>query len=90
MPSKSSDPRKRLLDIRDNIRLARAFIKGFDYEAFRDNQLLFYAVTRANAKPRQRCRGFCSGRTLSLVIPGRASWREPGIHNHQCQFDIPG
>jgi uncharacterized protein with HEPN domain len=47
MPSKSSDPRKRLLDIRDNIRLARAFIKGFDYDAFRDNQLLFYAVTRA-------------------------------------------
>jgi len=33
MPSKRSDP--------------RAFINGFDYDAFRDNQLLFYAVTRA-------------------------------------------
>jgi uncharacterized protein with HEPN domain len=47
MPSKRSDPRNRLLDIRDNIRLARAFIEGVDYDAFRDNQLLFYAVTRA-------------------------------------------
>jgi uncharacterized protein with HEPN domain len=47
MPSKSNDPRKRLIDIRDNIRLARAFIDGVDYDAFRDNQLLFYAVTRA-------------------------------------------
>src|ERR1700722_15196673 len=47
MPSKPSDPRKWLLDIRDNIRLARAFIEGVDFAAFRDNQLLFYAVTRA-------------------------------------------
>jgi hypothetical protein len=22
----------------------------------------------------------------SLVIPGRASWREPGIHNPKCRF----
>lgn len=36
-----------MIDIRDNIRLARAFIDGVDYDAFRDNQLLFYAVTRA-------------------------------------------
>ena len=47
MPSRSPDPRKRLLDIRDNIRLARAFVEGVDYVIFRDNQLLFYAVTRA-------------------------------------------
>src|ERR1700692_1943106 len=47
MPSKSPNPRKWLLDIRDNIRLARAFVEGVDFEAFRDNQLLFYAVTRA-------------------------------------------
>jgi uncharacterized protein with HEPN domain len=45
--SKSPDPRKRLLDIRDNIQLARAFVEGVDYGTFRDNQLLFYAVTRA-------------------------------------------
>jgi hypothetical protein len=37
MPSRSSDPRKRLLDIRDNIRLARTFIEGVDFAAFRDN-----------------------------------------------------
>jgi uncharacterized protein with HEPN domain len=46
MPSKSSDPEKRLLHIRDNIDLARKFVEGLDYEAFRDNQLVFYAVTR--------------------------------------------
>src|ERR1700730_14681591 len=47
MPSKSSDPRNRLFHIRDNIHLARTFIDGLDYEGFRDNQLVFYAVTRA-------------------------------------------
>jgi uncharacterized protein with HEPN domain len=36
-----------LLDIRENIRLARPFVGGLDYDAFRDNQLHFYAVTRA-------------------------------------------
>jgi uncharacterized protein with HEPN domain len=46
MPSKSSDPQKRLFHIRDNILLARAFIEGFDYAKFRDDQLVFYAVTR--------------------------------------------
>jgi uncharacterized protein with HEPN domain len=46
MPSKSSDPRRRLFDIRDNVYLARDFVEGSDYEAFRDNLLVFYAVTR--------------------------------------------
>jgi uncharacterized protein with HEPN domain len=46
MPSKSADPRRRLFDIRDNIFLAREFVEGLDYESFRDNQLVFYAVTR--------------------------------------------
>jgi len=47
MPSKSSDPCKRLLHIRDNIHLARSFVDGLDYEGFRDNQLVFYGVMRA-------------------------------------------
>ena len=47
MPSRSPDPRKWLLDIRANIRLARTFVEGVDYDTFRNNQLLFYAVTRA-------------------------------------------
>jgi|HubBroStandDraft_6_1064221.scaffolds.fasta_scaffold1044958_2 uncharacterized protein with HEPN domain len=47
MPSKSFDPRKALLHIRDNIHLARTFVDDLDHEAFRDNQLVFYAVTRA-------------------------------------------
>ena len=46
MPSKASDPHRRLIDIRDNIHFAQTFVRGFTYEAFRDNQLVFYAVTR--------------------------------------------
>ncbi len=46
MPSKASDPYRRLIDIRDNIRLARGFVEGLTYETFRDNLLLFYGVTR--------------------------------------------
>src|SRR5947208_518728 len=47
MPSKSSDPQKRLFHIRENINLACTFVDGLDYEAFQNNQLVFYAVTRA-------------------------------------------
>ena len=35
MPSRSSDPRKRLFHIRDNIHLARTFVDGLDFEGFR-------------------------------------------------------
>ena len=27
----------------------------------------------------------CGHHKLSFVIPGRASWREPGIHNHRAR-----
>ena len=47
MPSKRSNPKAYLLHIRENITLARSFVDGFDYERFRDNQLVFYAVMRA-------------------------------------------
>ena len=47
MPSKPSNPKAYLFHIRDNITLASSFVDGFDYERFRDNQLVFYAVTRA-------------------------------------------
>ena len=47
MPSKPSSPQACLFHIRDNITLARAFVERFDYERFRDNQLVVYAVTRA-------------------------------------------
>jgi uncharacterized protein with HEPN domain len=46
VPSKSSDIERRLFHIRDNIHLARNFIEGPDCQAFRDNQLVFYAATR--------------------------------------------
>ena len=47
MPSKRSNPKAYLFHIRDNITLARRFVDGFDYDQFRDNQLVSYAVTRA-------------------------------------------
>ena len=47
MPSKPLDPKAYLFHIRDNIILARGFVDGFEYEQFRDSQLVFYAVTRA-------------------------------------------
>jgi uncharacterized protein with HEPN domain len=46
MPSKSSDPQRWLNDIRHNIHLARRFTEGVTYDAFRDDDLRFYAVTR--------------------------------------------
>ena len=47
MPSRRAHPKAYLFHIRDNITLARSFVDGFDYERFRDNQLVFYAVMRA-------------------------------------------
>ena len=46
MRSRSSGSQRRLFHIRDNIHLARNFVEGLDYEAFRDSLLVFYAVTR--------------------------------------------
>jgi uncharacterized protein with HEPN domain len=43
----SEKARRALLDIRDNIALARSFIAGLSYEEFRDDLKSFYAVTRA-------------------------------------------
>lgn len=42
----SSDPRVRLLHIRDNIHLARSFVADLSYDAFRADTLRVYAVTR--------------------------------------------
>ena len=47
MPSEPSNPQAYLFHIRDNVTLARSFVDGLDYVRFRDNQLVFYAVTRA-------------------------------------------
>lgn len=44
-----SDPafaRRWLSDIRSQIELVQRFLGGLDYEAFRDDQLRFYPVTR--------------------------------------------
>ncbi len=46
MRSDGTGAQRRLADIRHNIHLARKFLEGLDYETFRDNDLVFYAVTR--------------------------------------------
>lgn len=46
MPFRDSDPYRRLIDIRDNIRLAQEFLEGLTLESFSDNLLVFYGVTR--------------------------------------------
>jgi uncharacterized protein with HEPN domain len=46
MPSRSSNPQRWLNDIRHNIHLARRFTEGLAYDAFRNDDLRFYAVTR--------------------------------------------
>jgi uncharacterized protein with HEPN domain len=46
MPSKPNASKRWLTDIRHNIYLARRFIDGLTYEAFCDNDMAFYAVTR--------------------------------------------
>lgn len=46
MPSETAGPERPLIDIRHNIYLAQEFVKEFNYDAFRGNELVFYAVTR--------------------------------------------
>jgi uncharacterized protein with HEPN domain len=46
MPSKTDDPKRWLLDIKQNIELALQFADGVAYEQFRDDMRTFYAVTR--------------------------------------------
>jgi uncharacterized protein with HEPN domain len=43
----SDRSRLALLDIRDNIRLCRHFIEGCSLDGFKENRMIFYAVTRA-------------------------------------------
>jgi uncharacterized protein with HEPN domain len=45
MPSETI--RFALFDIRDNILFAREFVAQFDFQAFKESRLHFYAVTRA-------------------------------------------
>ena len=46
MRSDPASTRRWLNDIRSQIELVQRFLGDFDYEAFRDDQLRFYAVTR--------------------------------------------
>ena len=46
MRSDPASTRRWLNDIRSQIELVRQFLGDLDYEAFRDDQLRFYAVTR--------------------------------------------
>jgi uncharacterized protein with HEPN domain len=42
----SKEVQAALLDIRDNIQLARNFVAGCDFETFRQDRKTFYATTR--------------------------------------------
>ena len=46
MPSETVAIRRWLTDIQHHIRLAQGFVKGLNYEAFKDDNLRLYAVTR--------------------------------------------
>src|SRR5271155_4335577 len=46
MRSDAASARRWLNDIRSQIELVKRFLGALDYEAFRDDQLRFYAVTR--------------------------------------------
>jgi uncharacterized protein with HEPN domain len=46
MRSDPASARRWLSDIRSQIELGQQFLEGCDYEAFRDDQLRVYAVTR--------------------------------------------
>ncbi len=46
MPSDRDATRRRLNDIRHNIALAERFTAGVAYDAFKDDMLRLYAVTR--------------------------------------------
>jgi uncharacterized protein with HEPN domain len=46
MPSESEAIRRFLNDIRHHIAMAQGFVAGMNYEAFKDNNLHLYAVTR--------------------------------------------
>jgi uncharacterized protein with HEPN domain len=47
MPSKQENSRATLFHIRDNVTLVHSFVGDLNYEDFRSNRLVFYAVTRA-------------------------------------------
>ncbi|CAN3991389.1 hypothetical protein [Methylocystis bryophila] len=48
MPSEKGSAERWLIDIRHNIHFAQRFVEGLTYEAFRDNDLVFY---RSDAGP---------------------------------------
>jgi hypothetical protein len=74
MPSKREHPRAYLFHIRDNVTLARSFVGDLNYDGFRSNRLVFYAVTRAleiisEASRRQAA----DGRRARRLRTGRSS-----------------
>jgi hypothetical protein len=77
MPSKH--PAQRLSDIIDNVDAIEAFTAGLDFEAFRGDRKMVYAVIRALELSRKRRAGFpmTCARSIQRSI-GRLSQR-PGM-----------
>jgi hypothetical protein len=90
MPSKRSNPKAYLFPIRDNTTLARRFVDGFDYDQFRDNQLVFYAVTRALViiSEASRRRYWISSGCGSDTGDQRSCHREGNVQQRQRPFDF--
>ena len=69
MPSDPEATRRRLIDIQHHIAMAEGFVAGIGYDAFKDDNLRLYAVTR--------CREIIS--EASRRLPDELKARHPSI-----------
>jgi uncharacterized protein with HEPN domain len=81
MPSDRA--RLALFDIRDNIRLSRQFIEGCSFEVFKENRMIFYAVTRALEIISEASRRLpASARERHPQLPWRAIMDVGNVYRH--------
>ena len=81
MPSERA--RLALFDIRDNIWLSRQFIEGCSFEVFREDRMIFYAVTRASEIISEASRRLpASLRERHPQLPWRAIMDVGNVYRH--------
>jgi uncharacterized protein with HEPN domain len=79
----SDRARLALLDMRDNIRLCRQFIEGCTPEAFKQDRMIFYAVTRALEIVSEASRRLPEGlRERHPHLPWRANMDVGNVYRH--------
>jgi uncharacterized protein with HEPN domain len=82
MPSKRAE--RALLDIRDNILLARKFTEGLTAEAFKADQLRFYAVARCLEIVSEAARRLhASVRARHAALPWRSIMDLGNFYRHE-------